>query len=694
MILVQSPWDVNHLNSSIPGLKEFPLVCLPYNDSTAQHGVLNWQRHAARRMVLHFLEVDAFYQTQLELAQYFHVPVGNVPSDPTLFAADLFFARHLQKHNHLLWMSPTDRPDLGGKEDDDNRLSIATEESGNIEVNNPGCYPTVCIELSIDCFAVNTVLQSAHINDFEGGSVVGVSFDSLPQASLEELVQGRSNAASGLTTYDEAALCSSAFRILKGMVHSWLHEVSTYGNPHADAQLMHFYRWLSSPTALLFDSALCRMVQRMMKKLYMQLIAEFKRLGSTIVFASLSKIIICTKKRSVSDAKAYVDFILNSIHKKDLFHSIEIKAESCWEYLMWMDQANHGGVRGKLPKENDDEEPVDGTAYLNDSNDELIAATPEDEPNVEMNWNMKKYLPTAASCQNYFQIVIASHIHAMYNHSLEERQYIEPGNTPIKKRTSSQSQRVAETSATPSLVTFAQERISGDLTQTLFSVTQKIQHTLSGDRSSNTDPSAEFPLLPGSHLPLNNPALEFVKFICKVLSLDSNTQNQVNKLRRDLLRLLGVGEFSSEATFRDPCSSLVLPEVICLSCNSCRDLDLCRDPFIAPAEGNKPASCRCANLDCGGEYDMDFLETQLIDMVQKQSMAFVLQDLKCVKCRGVKATNMSRYCTCAGNFAYTAPIDDFFDKLKTFRNVASHYKLTLLEETVNWIMERNPYMSK
>lgn len=60
-------------------------------------------------------------QTQLELAQYIHVPVGNIPSDPTLFAADVFYSRHLQKHNHLLWMSPTDRPDLGGKEDDDNR---------------------------------------------------------------------------------------------------------------------------------------------------------------------------------------------------------------------------------------------------------------------------------------------------------------------------------------------------------------------------------------------------------------------------------------------------------------------------------------------------------------------------------------------------------------------------------------------
>ena len=56
------------------------------------------------------------------------------------------------------------------------------------------------------------------------------------------------------------------------------------------------------------------------------------------------------------------------------------------DFCLCFCKANHGGVRGKLPKENDDEEPVDGTAYLNDSNDELIAATAEDEVNDNNNF--------------------------------------------------------------------------------------------------------------------------------------------------------------------------------------------------------------------------------------------------------------------------------------------------------------------
>lgn len=60
-------------------------------------------------------------------------------------------------------------------------------------------------------------------------------------------------------------------------------------------------------------------------------------------------------------------------------------------------------------------------------------------------------------------------------------------------------------------------------------ITQKIHQTL-GSGGKHSDESL-FPRQPGSHLILTNPALEFVKYVCKVLSLDSTVQHQVAKLR-------------------------------------------------------------------------------------------------------------------------------------------------------------------
>ena len=62
-------------------------------------------------------------------------------------------------------------------------------------------------------------------------------------------------------------------------------------------QIIHFYRWLRSPKSLLYDPALGRTLLQLMKKLLLQLLAEFKRLGASIVFADFNRIIIATKKR-------------------------------------------------------------------------------------------------------------------------------------------------------------------------------------------------------------------------------------------------------------------------------------------------------------------------------------------------------------------------------------------------------------
>ena len=76
---------------------------------------------------------------------------------------------------------------------------------------------------------------------------------------------------------------------------------------------------------------------------------------------------------------------------------------------------------------------------------------------------------------------------------------------------------------------------------------------------------------------MTNPALEFAKAVCHVLSLDPAAESQVQTLRKHLLRLVQVREFSAEVQWKDPCMTFVLPDVMCSNCNYCRDLDLARD---------------------------------------------------------------------------------------------------------------------
>ncbi|XP_037072410.1 DNA polymerase epsilon catalytic subunit A-like [Pollicipes pollicipes] len=114
------------------------------------------------------------------------------------------------------------------------------------------------------------------------------------------------------------------------------------------------------------------------------------------------------------------------------------------------------------------------------------------------------------------------------------------GRTPVRRRVSSQPQAKFQDA-----VDFAKNLITGEMAQKLFMITQKMQKKLHTTRGS--EPNALFPQLTGSHLLMQNPALEFVKAICKVLSLDQHVEAEVSKLRRDLLKLIGVGEFAAEA---------------------------------------------------------------------------------------------------------------------------------------------------
>uniref|UniRef100_A0A3P8WLR8 DNA polymerase epsilon catalytic subunit n=1 Tax=Cynoglossus semilaevis TaxID=244447 RepID=A0A3P8WLR8_CYNSE len=417
LIAVQSNWELRRLAAGMPVLEEFPVVPVHVVDEI-NYNVLDWQRHGARRMIRQYLNLDSCLSKAFDMARYYHLPVGNLPQDVSIFGSDLFLARHLQKHNHLLWLSPTARPDLGGKEADDSRLVMESDDRGSVEINAPGSYSTVCLELDLQSLAVNTILQSHHVNDMEGGASLGVSFDVIQQASLEDMMSGNQG-ASAVASYDETALCSNTFRILKSMVVGWVREITMYHNVYADNQVMHFYRWLRSPSSLLYDPALHRTLLNMMKKVFLQLVAEFKRLGSTVVYGNFNRIILCTKKRRTDDGIGYVEYITNSIQSKEIFHSLSLSFSQCWEFLLWMDPANYGGVKGKLPsslmygegdkkrKKSGQEEGVEDGSDEEEDEAEAEDETDEVEDLIESNWNIMQYLPQNASCQKYFLMIVS-----------------------------------------------------------------------------------------------------------------------------------------------------------------------------------------------------------------------------------------------------------------------------------------------
>lgn len=121
ILILQTAMEVSHLTNHMPMLNEFPFIKTHIADIDNLYSTLEWQKVGAKTMIRHYLECEKTLHLMLEQCRYFHAPIGNIPMDATLFGADLFYARHLQKNNFVLWCSPTEKPDFGGSENDDNR---------------------------------------------------------------------------------------------------------------------------------------------------------------------------------------------------------------------------------------------------------------------------------------------------------------------------------------------------------------------------------------------------------------------------------------------------------------------------------------------------------------------------------------------------------------------------------------------
>lgn len=637
IIVLSSSKEQSYFEKLVPKLGKFPVLNMAKAKAAHTLDVFPWQTHVATKMLNRYLSLGAWLDRLILLSEYYDVPIAHLEEDQPLFVSDISLARRLSQQDMVLWWSSAELPDLGGAEYDKRPV----EELPRTEFSFPGSYSNVCLEVTVRNLAVNSVIHSVVVNELEGAGGA-TAFDSVSRTLDEYGSEGSRD-----LTLGESNVSTHTFGVIKTLVKTWLiDKFQSKSDSPASLGIDHFWRWISSSASQMYDPGIHRFVHGLMRKTFIQLLAEYKRLGSHVIYADFSRILLATSKPP-GTAHAYATYINTAVTSHELFQHVYLHTERFYDYVLFMDQANMGGIVCEDP----------------------LAIDPPDQLALEMKWNIQLFLPRVI--QEDFNAVVQFFIVELFK--IRQKTNERPG-IPLRVL---QNGDVDSTQRQPQKeeMEMTREFIVRRLTRKLLKVVGNIQ---SKHREAMMDEERvaefDFPVLPGSYLHLSNPPLEFVKFVCATFALAKDFQIEVGLLKRSLLELIGVKEFANEAIFKNPCEPLKLAHVPCRYCDAIRDFDFCRDPELLP---NSPDVWHCSN--CGAERDRFAIEFMLISMVYSLERSFAQQDLKCSKCQQIQSDNVSRYCPCSGTYELTLSKVEMKRKLRTIVNVAIVHNLSRLK---------------
>jgi len=612
--------------------EDFPVIEFPWDSWDNEYPALQWQSFAIKAFVERFVDAPEHLALRRKFATFIHAPIGNIPANPSIFGMDLFFARSLADKRHLWWVSEGARPDLGGAEEDDN---LFEEEHSNPEVVCPGMYHTICVELSMDMLPVNAVLKADEVTGFQVETV------------SENLKRGK-------YVFDDSGACLDAFRILKKLIQNCVIEAGKSGEDGVAMKLLQtFYRWLHSSESYLYDPLLHNYVHKIMKKIFVQLLTQLRELSAKIVYASFHKIIIDTGKTNLNDASTFVNNSVETLSgENSIFQHIDFEAGAWWGCLVFLDKANFSGFKmvRKDPEICQAEEP----------------STSELTEQLTVDMNICEYLPV--KIQNTFKALVGEFVEAFY---VRFKEMVAEQAANMDRPT----QQVKTSSLLQDFEAWRREQMETYFANKLYTAVTAINSQLPPDCRFKDTQSSDFPVLAGSHLPLNHPALEFIKYITRIYCLDEALVHDVQRIESNAFRLIGVKEFDSNTTFRNPCTTVIIPDVVCTNCHIARDVDVCR-------EQSNPFECP----NCRSPRPSDAVEIPLVEMVIRRNTAYQVQDMKCRRCNTVKAATMSTICHCSGSWKTRLAGREFLAEIKKFHTIASFHNFDWLKEVTGLIL--------
>lgn len=687
-IFLNSSKEQKQLRRKMTSFNLLPVVSMPFppgpahNPAVASLPALNWETPLIQLSLEAYLfMVVISFPKRVSYARYGQIPLGNLGIDENITLFDTGMSRLLQKNAALSWASSVSgKPDLGENFIPSfNGGTFAQNESGTVLyslddawededelvspiIRRPGVYRSVCVDIDVQDLAIAALsdMSVAIASIGPGVTQHDSSNGQKPESptsvtTLQESFQ-KTKVAGPLG--DEMST-SISLSIIRSMVSNWLRDAFHEGSLVADELLHHIYRLISDPNALLHDPALHRVVHALMKSTFLRVLGELQRLGCAIVYASFNRITVATNKIDLADAEEYVDFVINTAKNKSeegsVLSKVSLRPKQFHTHFVFMNEFNFGTMQLERMAVEEAERETD-MFFIENQEGESHAIV----PSVVTGWSLTNYLGSQLA-QEYFKAIIARFSRDVLKKQMELHVHGNSGSSSLLTGDCDQLSAFQK-----SLV---EKHFSSYLTRAVDEIMKE-----------GEDDEILPPLVSDDTTRSQYPALEFVKNLIAVLELDTETAKEVHALKRSLLAQVDVPEYARVAQWKDPCPTLILPDVFCCECQDSRDVNLCYVPPRDAAEDNWNHQWACE--DCGTPYDVVAMESRLVHMLQNKVLRYQLQDLRYRKTRRV-ATWALRSDDCATDI----PSDQTLSELKLMRNLAELHQLETLEEITTGLLD-------
>lgn len=637
VVCIQSPVAAK-LRRSLRSLDEFATVEIGSRQSTPLPPML-WQKPAAQRLARFYLKARTWLAHQVDVARQGNIPIGNLTD--IKYVMDVMYGRKLMEQQIVLWWSRSALSDHGGAEKDVLVNKIAESQS-LMRFNTPGVYVRPCIEISLANCVVNATLTSVLENtavDFD----TSVNMDAV--TALVDLLKSWWQLAAATAQEEEED---------DGMVQN---QALVGDQRFADSLVQNFVSWVCSNESLLYDDGLHDYINTLTRQSFVRFMGDFKKLGVSVVFADNSRIIVNTNKSSVRHTFAFADFLVKAIRAKPSAYYMDLSVRKYWETLIWMDEFNFSGYE-----------------YADvESSKEYVSS-----------WHIARFLPEllATEFETYVTLFgqrvrsAGNQLPQSYNTAVQSR--------PADISSQTQKENKEEDEQRKAIAAFVFDDVQKMLNKRLVQLFNKYNDSL-----ANPDLAHLFklPVRAGTRSQTtSNPLLLFVQCISEVFSLWDYLSLESRLIKRSLLRVLSLSEFSSEAQFVDPSASLVIPDIICKWCGSLWSLDVCKqdaDDIGGVGVTAKLHVWSCHR--CHKPFSRVVLEELLVKQLHRELARFQLQDLKCSRCHRIREDNMAVTCPCSGEYLETVSSDHMVNIVDVYNQVARFYSMDLVLDALTFV---------